>query len=147
MAQGSINQRLKILIESLDLSTRGFSKAIGVSDTNTRNYLDRGSKPNSDYLEKIMRRFERVNSQWLLLGQGEMFLSSSEPASFQQKNSGGNNIGQNTGTGTVTQTHNRDTSSELQQQLDAARREIELLKSQLGDKDRIIQLLEMQLKK
>ncbi|OWP62917.1 hypothetical protein CDA63_11910 [Hymenobacter amundsenii] len=71
-----------------------------------------------------------------------MFTGAAEQASTYQKNSGGNNIGQNTGTGSVTQTHTEATSSELQQHLEAARRENELLKNQLRDKERIIQLLE-----
>lgn len=77
-----------------------------------------------------------------------MFTSVAEPVPFYQKNSGSNNIGQNTGTGTVTQTHNEGVAAtDCVQQLEMARREIELLKSQVIDKERIIQLLEFQLKK
>jgi hypothetical protein len=93
MSQETINQRLNFLIKSLGLSIRAFSAALGVSDTNTRNYLTKGTKPNSDYLESILRHFNRVNPAWLITGQGEPFLTepsaSDEPlVSYQKNNSG-----------------------------------------------------------
>ena len=142
MAQSTINERLKILIDALGMSARAFSSAIGSGDTNTRNYLDRGSKPGADYLEKIVRRFETVNSVWLLTGEGELFLPNSEEtseprATYQNNVSGIAQTGKNSKA-----TQNNFNLDDCKKDLHAAQKEIALLTSQLADKERIIQLLE-----
>lgn len=55
------------------MNPRSFSIRIGANDGTTRMYIDRGSKPSSDYLEKIVRSIDGVNANWLLTGEGEMF--------------------------------------------------------------------------
>lgn len=57
------------------MNVLSFSKYIGVSDGTTRMYTTRGSKPGSDYLQKIILANERINIEWLLTGKGEMFRS------------------------------------------------------------------------
>ena len=61
------------MIEALGMNVLSFSKYIGVSDGTTRMYTTRGSKPGSDYLEKIILADERINIEWLLTGKGELF--------------------------------------------------------------------------
>jgi len=147
MSQETINERIKFLIEKLGMSARGFSMAIGSSDTNTRNYLDRGSKPGADYLERILRRFEAINGTWLLTGRGEPFLtntpSDQSTTINAEENSG--NIQNNTGNAQVT---NNIELAECKRDLEASRkdaaayqREIALLQGQLKDKEEIITLL------
>lgn len=77
MSEVTINERLKFLIEKYGMSVRAFSAAMGATDTNTRNYIDRGSKPNAEYLGKLLKRFNDINPTWLLLGEGEPFLPDS----------------------------------------------------------------------
>ena len=76
-----MKERLLKLIEALGMNVLSFSKYIGVSDGTTRMYTTRGSKPGSDYLEKIILANDRINIEWLLTGKGEMFRpgSSSKP--------------------------------------------------------------------
>lgn len=147
MPQETINERIKFLIEKLGMSARGFSMAIGSSDTNTRNYLDRGSKPGADYLERILRRFEAINGTWLLTGRGEPFLTNTpldqSTTINAEENSG--NIQNNTGNAQVT---NNIELAECKRDLEATRkdaaayqREIALLQGQLKDKEEIITLL------
>ncbi|MBD2766481.1 helix-turn-helix transcriptional regulator [Hymenobacter sp. BT664] len=145
MSQETINQRLNFLIKSLGLSIRAFSAALGVSDTNTRNYLSKGTKPNSDYLESILRHFNRVNPAWLITGEGEPFLTepsaSDEPlVSYQKNNSGqrpgpipGSTIGR--GYGLADCERERDT---YKAERDLARQEALSLREQLAMKDQLI---------
>jgi hypothetical protein len=142
MPESTINQRLKILIDALGMKVRTFSTALEISEATTRNYLDRGSKPGADYLQKILERFERANITWLLTGIGEPLLpksgEASEPRSISQKNiSGGQTIGVVHGTAT----QNQYTMAECEKDLASARKEIALLTSQLADKERTIQIL------
>ena len=152
MPESTINQRLKILIDALGLKVRTFSTTLEVSEATTRNYLDRGSKPGADYLQKIVERFERANIMWLLTGLGEPLLpnsgETSEPSVPYQKNISGNVVGSNRGTMSQSIIHGSHGSSveewseQSKEAFAALMRENELLRSQLADKERIIQLLE-----
>jgi len=135
-AQVTVNDRLKFLINSLNLSVRAFSTTLGVPDTNTRNYLDKGTKLNSDYLERIAHHFKNINLIWLITGEGEPFLPGTAPdPNLSIKKVKGNVVGTNHGTITHT------TLPDCEKDLAAARKEIELLNSHLAEKERTIQIL------
>jgi len=141
-SEQSINERLKFLISKLGLSVRAFSTAIGATDTNTRNYIDRGAKPNAEYLGKLLKRFDDINPTWLLLGEGEPFMEkSNEPrgsSTSEVKNNYGNNVGSNRG-GTVTQHQSAGANpSERDTKLALAEREIQHLREQLAAKDALL---------
>jgi transcriptional regulator with XRE-family HTH domain len=135
MNQSPISQRLKILIEKLGLDTRTFSQAIGVSEGTTRNYFTRGSKPNSDYLEKLSTSFESVNLHWLLTGNGTPLLP---PTNENELGSANNQkffrsqvIGANQG---IANQHQHSDTSELERlrnQLLLAEKDVESLRAQL----------------
>lgn len=141
MSELTINERIKFLIEKSGMSVRAFSNAIGATDTNTRNYIDRGSKPNSDFLEKLLRRFNDTNPTWLLLGEGDPFLlkkpnsielhTNSTQNTSPTKNNSGNAIGINHGFSTQQQ-------GGLPGNEAALLKEIEFLKAQLAMKDIVI---------
>lgn len=141
----TINQRLKILVESLKMNIRSFSKAYNVHEGNLRNYIDRGSKPPAEFISVLMQSIDNINPRWILLGEGEMFLPQvAEPGVLYQKNSGGNQVGHNAG-GSVTQLHNVGNTGQApigdcEQKLEAALKENELLRAQVVDKEHIIQL-------
>jgi DNA-binding transcriptional regulator YiaG len=140
MAESTVNERLKILVDKLGLSVNAFSEALGVPGTTTRNYLVRGTNPKSEFLAKITRRFEHVNPNWLLLGEGEMMLPGYEPSQVMvshTKNNYGNNVGNNRGTVSqhTIQASDRDA---LQIQLTLAQQEIESLRTQLANKDALL---------
>lgn len=147
MAQETIGQRLKFLMDSLDLKVRTFANALDVSETNIRNYTTRDSKPSADILERIVRQYPQVNTHWLVTGEGEPLLSR-EGTSDQstttntKKNSG--NIQNNTGNAQVTNIKLEECQRDLEAtRKDAAayQREIALLQGQLKDKEEIITLL------
>lgn len=139
MNQSTINERLKFLIDNSGLSVRAFSAAVGVTDTNTRNYIDRGSKPNSDFLGKLLRRFHDINPTWLLLGEGEPFVSqpadAAEPAPRYQKNNPGSSPAARPGPSPADYEKQRDA---YKAERDGYKRENELLREQLAMKDALI---------
>lgn len=103
MNETTINQRLKYLIEILGLKVSAFSRELGVSETSTRNYTDRTTKPGADYLEKVANHFKQVNMTWLLTGNGNPLLAASDAQGIigtQAQNIYGNSIGLNLGTNT-----------------------------------------------
>lgn len=140
MTEVTINERLKFLIERYGLSVRAFSTAIGATDTNTRNYIDRGSKPNAEYLGKLLKRFSDINPTWLLLGEGEPFLAGGTPTTTNTTHIN-NNSGIGINTGTVTLEACQRELEAMKRDAVSYQREIELLKGQLEDKNEIITLL------
>lgn len=70
----NINDRLKVLIESLGLNNNLFAKQIGVNPVVTHNIISgRKTKPSSDVLEKILLSFDNINAEWLVCGKGPMW--------------------------------------------------------------------------
>jgi DNA-binding transcriptional regulator YiaG len=140
-AQSSINERIKFIIDKLGMSVRGFSTELGVSDTNTRNYIDRGSKPNSDYLQKVLRRFDSINPTWLLLGDGEPFLiednKQNQSVHIDASKNKGNLLNSNKGSNSI----QSGVADDCQKELAVAQKEIELLRDQLKMQERTIQIL------
>jgi hypothetical protein len=139
MSESTINQRLKILIETLGLKVGAFSRALGVSETSTRNYTDRSSKPGADYLEKIAIHFNQVNLTWLITGEGEPLLTGGDSQASHIKNNYGNSVGSNNKGGSVTQHHTGATSpGERDTKLALAEKEIQHLREQLAAKDALL---------
>jgi hypothetical protein len=141
-----IHQRLEKLINELeDGNKSAFARNVGVQSGVIGDLLGkRKNKPGYELLNKIASAYPQVNTSWLLRGIEPMLLSgASEPRAIYQKNDGGINIGTNHGTATQTYT----TLADCEKDLKSAHERIALLASQLQDKERIIQLLELQLNK
>lgn len=148
MAQTTVNERLKFLIESLGVSARKFSELVGESYSNMNNYVsERQSMPPASLLEKILIHFESINPKWLLTGQGEPFTGEAPtpPVNINNRKNKGP-VQNNTGShATIT---NNVKLEDCQRDLEASKkeaaayqREIALLEGQLKDKEEIITLL------
>jgi len=146
MPQTTIGQRIKFLIESENISVRKFAQTLDVAETNIRNYLDKGTKPSSDALEKIVRSFPRTNIVWLVTGEGEPFLSESDTGTTQTGNFNqagtsnkqtikGNKGNIQTGDGS---TQTNLTLADCKNDLDKAQREIEYLRGQLKMQETVL---------
>ena len=121
------------------MSARTFSRAIGVPDNNTQNYLGpKAALPKADYLERVVLHFQSINPWWLLTGIGPAFVEESpELAAIHQTQKkisksmvvghvGGNAI------------QNQGISGNEQ----ALQREVELLRSQIVAQERTIKAQE-----
>jgi DNA-binding transcriptional regulator YiaG len=142
IVQQTINERLKYLIDSLKISARAFSATLQVPESNTRNYLDKNTKLNSDYLERISRNFKSVNLNWLITGEGEPFLSlpneNEQPTENGKKFFRSPFIGNNQGTANQQQHVNSASDAELTTKLTLAEKEIEHLRTQLKMQDALL---------
>jgi hypothetical protein len=153
MEQHPVNQRIKHLISELGISARAFSDIIKQSPTNTQNYIGkRNSMPGADYLESIITHIEGIDPIWLTTGKGEPFQKkgdASEPRANYTKINSGNVAGSNKGTLNQSISHGAAKSHNWNEYFDqiskeayeAILRENELLKNQLQDKERTIQIL------
>lgn len=72
-----INERLFLLIQDLDANPNSFAESLGVKGTVIHNIIKgRMSKPSFDLLEKIMQNYPTLNTNWLILGRGEMWVEN-----------------------------------------------------------------------
>lgn len=70
--QSSILQRLRLFIDYLDLSDRKFAESIGVSASTLSSLFARDSDPNSSVIVSVLNAYEIIETDWLILGKGEM---------------------------------------------------------------------------
>ncbi|GAB2528137.1 S24 family peptidase [Rufibacter soli] len=66
-----INQRIKILIDELDMNPNSFGHAIGVPVPTMRRVYNDKNIPGADIVEKILDTFPSISAEWLLRGKGE----------------------------------------------------------------------------
>ena len=71
------SERLSLLINTLSLNVNSFATECGYSSSTTIwRIINDNKKPSKPTLDKICARFKNVNKEWLLTGQGSMFLKS-----------------------------------------------------------------------
>lgn len=83
----TINERLRILIPDLGFdSWDKFDKELGNGRSTTVAICgERKQKPGALYMEKILLRFPNVNANWLLAGQGDMYLPKKSLMDYVQE--------------------------------------------------------------
>ncbi|WP_421921227.1 S24 family peptidase [Marinifilum sp.] len=68
------SKRFELIISGMNLSPLAFSRKLGYSRADKiYNVLNAKNKPSFDILSDITRKFESVNINWLLTGEGEPF--------------------------------------------------------------------------
>lgn len=81
----SLGQRIKRLREFKGLSQPDLAQMIDKHTNSIVNYERDQVKPTFDALKKILEKFQDVNSDWLLLGRGEMIGSKSGGSIIDQR--------------------------------------------------------------
>ncbi len=74
--------RIKEIMAEKNLSGAAFSNSIGITQSTFSNFFQRDSVPRADIIGKISNEYG-VNSNWLLTGEGPMFLEQGESSSQQ----------------------------------------------------------------
>jgi len=71
----TINERLHQLIDETNLKTqRAFAQEVGVSTSTLNVSLKKDKEPATGMILKIKQKFQNLNLNWLLIGEGEMWL-------------------------------------------------------------------------
>jgi DNA-binding XRE family transcriptional regulator len=73
------SERLKMICETFYGGNKSkLAKALDVSYQNVNNYLEKGKKPSIEVVQKVYELYnDRINPDWLLLGEGDMFKEGS----------------------------------------------------------------------
>ena len=70
-----MNVRIKKWLQNNDLKASVFADKIGVNRATVSHILSGRNKPSIDFIEKMIRNFPDLNSDWLLIGEGFMLKS------------------------------------------------------------------------
>lgn len=73
----SEKQRIERIILSEGITSGDFAKEIGVQTSTLSHILNERNRPSLDVMRKILNRYQNINSDWLILGQGEMLRDKS----------------------------------------------------------------------
>lgn len=63
-----INERVRMIINSQNLTASAFADKIGVQRSNVSHVLSGRNKPSYEFIEKLLNAFPNVSSDWLILG-------------------------------------------------------------------------------
>lgn len=79
-----INERIRMIIESHQITAGVFADRIGVQRSNVSHVLSGRNKPSFEFLEKVLLAFPRVSAHWLLTG-NQAEAAVTEPVQPAQK--------------------------------------------------------------
>lgn len=68
-----MENRIQKIIDKQGISLNAFAQEIGVNRSTISHILTGRNKPSVDVLQKILKRFPELSSDWLLLGNGSMY--------------------------------------------------------------------------
>ena len=77
----TINQRFELLLKAEKINQKKFGVKAGLSEKTVSNIINGRTKfPKSDFFQAIAKNYPHVNLRWMLLGEGDMYLSKEERA-------------------------------------------------------------------
>ena len=68
-----MREKLQKLMSTEQLTSSRFAELLGIQPSGVSHLLGGRNKPSFDLVQKILRRFPRVNPDWLLLDKDEMY--------------------------------------------------------------------------
>lgn len=68
-----MREKLLILMKSEQLTASKLAELLGIQPSGISHILGGRNKPSFDLVQKILRRFPKINPDWLLLDKGEMY--------------------------------------------------------------------------
>lgn len=74
----NMKDRIKKLLLDEGLTSGSFADEIGVQRSSLSHILNGRNNPSLDFVIKTKNRFPKLNLSWLLLGEGDMYLSENE---------------------------------------------------------------------
>jgi transcriptional regulator with XRE-family HTH domain len=127
-----VNDRFKELIKTLSFTPNSLSKELNVTQPTIKKLEKGETLPNAKVLIPLLERYN-VNINWLLGGQGEMFLEN-----LEYNNEKG--IDENKTTTQIGHYNNGSNSNTIENTF--LKSKIELLEKSLKDKEKLISILE-----
>lgn len=78
-----------MLLKAKNITVSQFTQAIKIQRSGMSHILSGRNKPSLDFVLRVLKRYPEINPSWLLLGEGEMYLSDKidvQTSMFSDKN-------------------------------------------------------------
>lgn len=82
--EDGISNRIEFLISALGMNNNSFANSLGKSASNIKQIIDGKSKPGFDMLNLIKKKHPNVNLDWLLLGEGQIFVENTDKKTVKE---------------------------------------------------------------
>ncbi len=79
-----MEKRIERIMEYYKLTAGQFAEAVGVQPSNVSHILSGRNKPSLDFVSKVLNKFDKVNSDWLIFGKGKMIREDEKKEIFEQ---------------------------------------------------------------
>ncbi len=67
--------RINLILKAKNITARQFAEEIGIQPSGMSHILSGRNNPSLDFVSKVIRRYPEIDSNWLLLGRGEMYMT------------------------------------------------------------------------
>ena len=71
--EDKIDKRLRLLLENEGLTSSQFANIVGYRPSSISHILSGRNKPGFDFIQEILKKFDNINPEWLILGRGEIY--------------------------------------------------------------------------
>jgi len=68
-----MNDRIQLILKTKNISASKFADEINVQRSSISHILSGRNNPSLDFIQKILKRFPDINSDWILTGKGSMY--------------------------------------------------------------------------
>ena len=78
-----------MLLKAKNITVSQFTQAIKIQRSGMSHILSGRNKPSLDFVLRVLKRYPEINPSWLLMGEGEMYLSDKidvQTSMFPDKN-------------------------------------------------------------
>ena len=69
--------RINLILRAKNITARQFAEEIGIQPSGMSHIMGGRNNPSLEFVTKVLRRYPEIDANWLLLGKGEMYASSS----------------------------------------------------------------------
>jgi transcriptional regulator with XRE-family HTH domain len=115
----SVPERLEQLLKHFKINQKQLSKLADLSENTISNAKKGKNVPNIDFFNNISKVFTTLNPKWLYMGEGPMILEETDDEA----------------------TKNTELLEEMKDRVSLMEKEVNMLRSQIKDKEEIINLL------
>lgn len=81
-----MREKLLVLMKNEGLTSSRLAELLGIQPSGISHILKGRNKPNFDFVQKILRRFPRINPDWLLLDSEQIYREEEENNSQLSEN-------------------------------------------------------------
>lgn len=79
-----MTERIRKIMEDTQMTQQEFAAKLGISPASLSGILNGRSEPTRKHAEAIHRAFSRINVNWLMFGEGEMFTPSASSSEGEE---------------------------------------------------------------